>query len=676
MSNLSGLPPASVIRASAVAVIQDVAVRLVNLPDTLQNNPQPLKLSGTVIGQNQDGSVKLETNRGVVTLMMKDRGNLPVGQTIEIDIPAGRPPQQALIRPDPASAPTNTAQPPTQSTTAPPPATATAPPLKLDRYQNVKPDDIAEAAANAMPESDLRLSAPLQAGQILRLIPIPTNSSQGAPVIFSPEQLFTALMNMVQQATDLPIEMRQNLIQILSTVDISTLIPQTSSGTGAMSQDEVAAAFQKLVQSLDMPEGFKLKNAASQNATQVAINPNRPLDVKILAFQNGNFQAALSSALNQTPVSGTVAAPVLIPENFVVAAQPQPAAPIQTPPVVAVTPQAQALPTGETPVQIPVTPPSVTPPVVTASPPIPAAVAAPAAPAQPPAILGQVTGFTQQGQPVVSLALPGSTTPQNYSVQFVANNVTEGTPVIVAPLPVTTKPVSFVPFAIGQPVSLADWAQPDLWDSLQNLIGTVSHVAPNLAQTIAQMIPNTAAPQSMGALSLFFLSVMRTGDLDSWISQPAINLLRNTGKIDVLRQLAGESSVSNRLEAAVLPNEWRGAVLPFMHDQQVHKLPLFYKQWKDENASDEQARKERRMRFLFNLKLSRMGDVQVDGFMQKEKLDMILRTKSIISQNMQQALKKTYTKAMERSNLSGEITFQFKPEQWVHIDMPMETIGA
>ena len=333
-------------------------------------------------------------------------------------------------------------------------------------------------------------------------------------------------------------------------------------------------------------------------------------------------------------------------------------------------PQPAPTPTLATPQQIsnPATPLPITPQT-----PAPITPQIPELPANPPALLGQVTGFTQSGQPIISLALPGSGGTQNYAMQFVANNIIEGSPIIVTPLPhAALEPkIGIVPFGIGASQNLADWAQGDTWESLQNLMTSVNHLNPALAAPLVQMLPTAAAPQNLGALSLFFLSMMRTGDLETWINEPTAALLKETGKIDILRQLSGDVAMSNKFEASTMPNDWRGIMLPFWNNGQVNKLPLYYKQWSEENDADENnTRRKKTTRFLFELKLSRMGQVQVDGFMKQEKLDMILRTKSIISANMQQALKITYTKAMERSNLSGEITFQFKPEQWVNIEVP------
>ncbi len=684
MSNLSGLPPAAIAAATARARIQDIAVRLIALPDSLRNNPQALSLSGIVKGQTPEGYVQVETERGIINILLKDRGNLPAGQKIEIEIPAGRSPAQAAIR----------SQTPTQTSTPPP----VQPPrlelpidqnqipnagVKLDRPTSIKQNDLADALSSITPEENIRLSAPLAAGQIVRLIPISAMPQTAQliqnPALMTPEELFINLLNMIGEAIDLPVETRRNLTQLLGRIDISSLLPMSGEELPATKQAQLDAAFQKLSQAIDLPLNTKLQNAALPNSQPpVFINPAKPIDVQILAFQNGNFQAALSQAQSgQTPP--------LIAKDFVVL--PQPAATAQIPPTPQITiPSNATLPTGDTDVALqgsiqpaPVAPQAAptTQMSVPASPQPNPAIGQPAPqatiPPQPqPVILGQVVSFTAQGQPIVSLALPGSSQPVNYAVQFVANNVIEGSPVIVSPLPAAApKPqAGFVPFAIGAGQNLQSWSQNEIWESFQNLITATNHINPQAAQMMTQMLPSPAQPQNMGALSLFFLAMMRSGDLDTWIDPPTIDLLKANNKIDILRALAGDSAMTTRLEAAPLPNDWKATIIPFWYGQQVHKLPVYYKSWSEENDESVENGRRKKMRFMFELNLSRMGKVQVDGFMKQEKLDMIMRTKATISNPMQEALRKLYYKAMDRSNLSGEITFQFKPEQWVHVEMP------
>lgn len=676
MSSTSGPPPsASQIHAKAMTAMQDITIRLLKLPDILQTNAKPVKLTGTVIGQNPDGSVQLSTDRGVITMMMKDKGSLQPGQKFEIEIPAGRPPQQAALRTPPAQTtqphPSAPLPPHSDQPGQPPLITVYPPSVKLERPPSLKQDDLAEALAAALPENGLRPpAAPLAAGQILRLTPLPMtapNAETGNfPIEITPETILKTLINSLEQAADLPDNLHRNFMQILSRANLPSLLSQIPKPLQVESQKLLEAALQKLTQDIDDPELLRFRNAPFQNTgvnLPPTLNLTKPIDAQILGFQPGNFQSVLNtSSPSQIPQPVFTVIPEL-PKSMATptAAMPLPA---NAGTAQASTGLAAALPAQTQPsqpvLQTPQLPPAAQPPRTSAPPPLAA-----------PVLIGQVKSFTPQGQPIIALTMPGSAHPQNYAVQFIANNIVEGATVIVTPLPVThsTQP-GIVPFAIGANQPLSAWAQPEIWEPLQTLIATLHTVNPAAAQAVTQMLPNASMPQNMGALSLLFLSMMRAGDLDGWVGKPA-DLLRQAGKIEVLRALSGESAVSNRLEQTVLPGEWRAAMLPFWNDGQVHKLPVYYKQWQDETGEEDRVREQRRMRFLFNLKLSRMGDVQVDGFLQKEKLDMILRTKAAMSIEMQQAMKITYTRAMERSNLAGEISFQFKPEQWVNVEMPV-----
>ena len=209
------------------------------------------------------------------------------------------------------------------------------------------------------------------------------------------------------------------------------------------------------------------------------------------------------------------------------------------------------------------------------------------------------------------------------------------------------------------------------WDGLTDLMQILQHGNPAAAHSLAQILPSAAQTQNVGPLAMLFLSVLRSGDMESWMPAQVINILRQTGKMEALRAVNSDIALGNRADAQPLVQDWRATILPYYHDQQVHKLPLFYKHGQEEDGTDENGKRLQTLRFLFDLKLSRMGQVQVDGFMQPERLDMIMRTKSPLSVPMQSMMKGLYVGAMEKSNLRGELSFQFKPENWVTMNMPV-----
>ena len=75
----------------------ETTVKIITLPEALQNNARGQRLEGEVVRQNADGSTRVRTPQGDVDIEVRGRQPQP-GQRVEIDLPAGRPPRQAVVR--------------------------------------------------------------------------------------------------------------------------------------------------------------------------------------------------------------------------------------------------------------------------------------------------------------------------------------------------------------------------------------------------------------------------------------------------------------------------------------------------------------------------------------------------------------------------------------------------
>lgn len=613
-SDMTGLPPSTIARLSARAVVQDIAVRVVSLPPELNRTPAPLKLQGTVSGQGPDGSVQIETDRGVVSLMLRDRQGLPPGQQVEIDLPAGSPAQQASLRPAPPRQQT-------QATPPPPPSlngqlstvSAEEKSLRLDRAASVRATEIEQALKEAAPRiADLLAAknpgAPLQAGQLVRLIPLPPGEAEPLPL--QPGQLVTPLPEgellqaLAGVLESLPEEvaspLKLALTSLLGRMDLSALEKQG----GAQGQKPTLP---QTLQNLIQPSDNTQKNNTIRYEPIGLFNPAKPLDVQVQAV------VTVPVRPGSAPVTGP--GQVLVVQGVVGQSPPQSGGGIDKPPP-------QILP-------------------------------------------GQVVGFTRQNLPVLAVSVPTLGFSQTYVLQFQASNLSPGSPVLMSLLPEAATNGTAVQ-TMGTPLST--WVQGGVWETLTELVQTLHQINPAVAHQMTQMLPATTQPQSLGALALLFLSVMRSGDLEGWMPPPVLNLLRQSGKTDLLRSVVADLAMGTRAESLALPQDWRVTVLPFYLNQQVHKLPLYFKQTEEDETDQGRERRRKTLRFLFDLKLTRMGQVQVDGFMQPERLDMILRTRTPLSVPMQSRMKGLYVGAMEKSNLRGELSFQFRPEQWVSLE--------
>lgn len=649
------LPPAAFGNLSAKAKMDHIAVRLIFVPDLAKNRTQyPVKLSGTVSGANPDGSMTVRTDHGEIRILLKDRASLPTGLQIDLEIPPGRTPQQAYIKPNspsvghlPDTKPAETSEsgalqslqnkllPDTPDINGSVKITtdklkAEIPlPLSTKLQTETLRDVISSMGAPLPAQKSSPLSIAggiLQPGQMIRLHPLAPNS---LPIQISghlpkPLDIIGLISNLIHQIESVPdnqIALRHSLIAVLSRLDpalILTAFRSSQSPETLSIIDPLINKMNSLLQSVGASPLFKSVGTIffpnEMSGSLSLFNPSKSVDGQIISLPSISASENGLEGASALTLSSTSELPK---------------------------------PTLQTTLQTIISP-------------------------------AQTLGVTDDGLPILSVPLPGTGLSQTYTLQFKATNLEIGSPVLIALDPTSTKPTETllphiknneslsIEHHLSYPV-LNKWIHSGTWDSLDDLLKNLTYLSPPHADSFARIIPNPANPSSMPALSLFFLSLLRSGQMDGWIPNETLSFMRQMGKNDILRSVTSDMMITSRLETIPLPQDWRMTVIPFLWEHQIHKAPLYYKQFSDKETQDqENAEKRRKLRFLFDLNLSRMGDVQVDGFMQSTRLDMILRTKSPLSPPMQREMKKIYAGAMDKSHLTGDLSFQFKPDQWVN----------
>ena len=162
--------------------------------------------------------------------------------------------------------------------------------------------------------------------------------------------------------------------------------------------------------------------------------------------------------------------------------------------------------------------------------------------------------------------------------------------------------------------------------------------------------------------ALFFLAAVRSGDLGSWLGSKTLDALTRGGKGNALTSLTNDLSAIPRGEAPV--GEWRAVPLPLFYEGEMQKMTLFTRS--DTDGRDEED-ENKQTRFIFDLNLSRMGPVQLDGLIKGKRLDLLVRTQTPFSEPMRQIMRQSYTQALENTELYGDLNFQGDPKHWVNV---------
>lgn len=647
---------------------QGQVVQIVSLPDGLKNMAGAMRLEGEVVGQNTDGSTRIKTPEGNIDVMI--RGRQPQqGARIEIDIPPGSPPRNATMRaPTQASAPPQT-QPQSQAPQTPLPQT---PPAQGQAPAQPAPP------VQTPPQQPATPQAPVDSVDV---------SQRPAP---SPQPAPTPPVTGQPQTPQPPVAGQPAIGQTPAPMPVPQLPPLTPGQTITLTPLP--------------PESVKDGGPVPNSATQPSGTGTN--------VQTSNVKAPgmiISTLINavRTVLPASIPLPGLQTPATQTTAQPAQGAPVQTglPPVMIMPLQAKVmslvLPSGQAmtisaPDSAPVAPtpgqstfpapPPTTPgqqPAIT----VPGTAIMPALPA----ITVTVTQVTPQGLPVLPIPVDTSGAVQGFVLQTPPASAPVGTqitlqpiqlanansitpqispsilPAQMTPVPAPAVPGVATPSLQGVPpawrAALPLMQPASIWPVMDELFQSFYQATPQAAQILGRVIPSPANPASFGPSVLLFAAALKSGELQGWMGEKKLDMIHKLGKADIVSRLTSETAqLSANTDAA--PMEWKSLPIPMLWQNEISKV-LFHV--RREPPEDERDQGEDGTRFMLDLSLTRMGEVQLDGIVRGQRLDLILRTQMPVSESMQEAMKKAYADALDGSNIYGELGFQGDLKQWVHV---------
>ncbi len=624
LTQIPGLPERSPERGEAQNV------RITRASGEFREVREPTRVTGEVVRTNEDGSVRIRTDRGEIDIRVAERQTPPQqGQRVEIDLPPGNPPSEAVIRPAPAQT--------TQVEQHPVPDTrAVNTPINVEIRPPAPP-----------PQTQ---SQPIQPQDVVRLLPLAANL---APDIAQP--ILNLIQSSVVQVTEIT---AQVTVANTITETLASLVRAPVQPTVIPAQIPIVALTQNQPV-LNLPQPAILQPVLQDLPAANVLPPVTPDQVSFAPPQKASLfipppilatiQIPLQD-ITQQPIAALPGAPQKVPPQTLEQAPLQTQISAIVPPEVQILlPATQGQPVAETA--------AIKPTILQG------------APAE---TTAQVIGFIQQNLPVVSFAVandapaplfvlqaPGTSLPIGTQIQLIPQTGQAAPPAQALP------PLAAIPAAILNP-------EPS-WPVLQQIHQALTQVSPQVAQALSNMTPQASNPAQLGPAALFFLAAVRSGDISSWLGDKAGDILRREGKGNLLSRLSQEGSILGRINAEPVSQDWRGIAIPHFWQGEMHKMALYYKQ---DGGGDEQQEKSKQTRFIFDLSLTQMGKVQLDGLFRATRLDLIVRTESQFSQAMQMEMKQTYTGALAQTELAGELSFQNRPEQWVKISPEQEVYSA
>ncbi len=651
-------------------------VQIIKLPEALANTAKALRLEGEITQKNKDGTVRIHTEKGDIDVKVKGQNTTRKGQRLEIEIPAGRPAKQATIRqatikqtsnrqistPSPQQSSTPTVETPrahVPENTGRPHTTNTTPRLRPSLPQQPLPPSLQENTAQVAktPAQTQAQARPLMIDSTIRLIGIPPAQAQS--IATATTQTLETLTGTLQRLEATATLIAQNATDKIS--DILTKPQATSLHSKPITQPQPIAnkGFFQALTSPQIQNSIALipPTTSSNNAIQITGLPpltntqsipasmtspavsTSPQTASIapapIAFNLENPAILTSSCLGKVDVQVRK----ITPPNIILSAQTTSikSTPISTPAATQFTPQITSANNAVT-------------------------------------LTAQVTGFTSGNLPLVTMKWPGSILPQSFTLQFNSNNLQLGTQLQIIPKGLTAALPTITSASGVQTTN--PLLQGFQWPAIDALYNGLSQISAQSANTLTRALPNAGSPAQIAPAAMMFIAAIRSGDFSSWLGDKNIDLLQRIGGESILSRLTqGSGGTMPAPTAESSPSgEWRAIPLPMFWEGEIHRITLYTRQ-EDQNEKQDNKGNDQ-TRFIFDLSLSRIGDVQLDGLLQDKRLDLIIRTQNAFSPPMQQTMRYAYSTALNSTDLNGDLSFQGSTQNWVHVLQKDKSLGV
>jgi len=205
------------------------------------------------------------------------------------------------------------------------------------------------------------------------------------------------------------------------------------------------------------------------------------------------------------------------------------------------------------------------------------------------------------------------------------------------------------------------------WQSLSQILSVMPPpVGVPLSHSLNNRLPSLQNPAHMTSTMVFFLAAMGARNpAQTWLGPDITQQMRQAGHEKLLHMLDNDMQRIFRLGADTPHNEWRPVLIPLHGGADVSALPMLIRQMNDEprnqnNAANKEDDNDDKaaVRFIVELGLSQLGQMQVDGLLKEKKLDIILRSKMLLPPEMKNKMSHMFTTSLDIRGYTGDLQFK------------------
>jgi len=164
------------------------------------------------------------------------------------------------------------------------------------------------------------------------------------------------------------------------------------------------------------------------------------------------------------------------------------------------------------------------------------------------------------------------------------------------------------------------------------------------------------------------MSALKQGDARNWLGSAAADILTHMGKFELAARLIEDMSRPAALARDNTVGEWKSYQIPLQAEGRLQTLNLYvHGDRRDRHARDNKPAGAAQVRFLIDMRMSKLGPMQLDGLVQPKKLDMIVRSEHSLPAGLPNELRNAYIRTLDALGYSGGLNFHVGRRHWLVI---------
>ena len=195
------------------------------------------------------------------------------------------------------------------------------------------------------------------------------------------------------------------------------------------------------------------------------------------------------------------------------------------------------------------------------------------------------------------------------------------------------------------------------WETLSKMVAWAEQSQPLIARTVLSQLPQVDTKLTSGLL--FFLSAIKGGDIQQFFGNHLVRALEIKAP-DFLKKLKQDVQHMQHMLDENLGQSWASTILPMVYQGELHQARLFYRQ--DEENAVGASEGGSAHRFIVEVGLSALGDMQFDGFVRdgkaKRVFDLVIRSARPLTDSMRNDMRRLFDDALQTTGYQGYLTFQ------------------